>query len=156
MTQQGTRIEKDTMGEMEVPVDAYWGASTQRAVLNFPVSNLRYPPDFIHILGQIKRSAARANAGLGLLDQATTDAIVSAATEVVEGKWDEHFVIDLFQTGSGTSTNTNANEVIARRARELAPGVNVHPNDHVNMAQSSNDVIPTASHLTVAKLNIAE
>ena len=166
MTQQGKRIEKDTMGEMEVPVGAYWGASTQRAVLNFPVSrkgwssvtggrdlpDLRYPPDFIHILGRIKRSAARANADLGLLDAAITDAIVSAATEVVDGKWDEHFVIDLFQTGSGTSTNTNANEIIARRAREIAPSVNVHPNDHVNMAQSSNDVIPTASHLTVAKV----
>jgi fumarate hydratase class II len=152
MTQQGTRIEKDTMGEMEVPVDAYWGASTQRAVLNFPVSNLRYPPDFLHILGQIKRAAARANTGLGLLDARTADAIVSAATEVVEGKWDEHFVIDLFQTGSGTSTNTNANEIIAKRAREIAVGVNVHPNDHVNMAQSSNDVIPTASHLTVARV----
>jgi len=152
MTQKESRIEKDTMGEMEVPADAYWGASTQRAVLNFPVSNLRYPPGFNHILGQIKRAAAFANADLGLLDQATTDAIVSAATEVVDGKWDEHFVIDLFQTGSGTSTNTNANEVIAKRAREIAPGVNVHPNDHVNMAQSSNDVIPTASHLTVAKV----
>ena len=152
MTQNGTRIEKDTMGEMEVPVDAYWGASTQRAVLNFPVSNLRYPPAFVHTLGQIKRAAARANAGLGLLDQGVADAIVGAATEVVDGKWDAHFVIDIFQTGSGTSTNTNANEVIAKRAREIAPSVNVHPNDHVNMAQSSNDVIPTASHLAVAKV----
>lgn len=152
MTQKGSRIEKDTMGEMEVPTEAYWGASTQRAVLNFPVSNLRYPPDFIHILGQIKRAAARANARLGLLDSKTADAIVSAATEVVDGKWDDHFVIDLFQTGSGTSSNTNANEVISKRAREIAEGVNVHPNDHVNMAQSSNDVIPTASHLTVARV----
>ena len=149
MTQNGTRIEKDTMGE--VPVDAYWGASTQRAVLNFPVSNLRYPPAFVHTLGQIKRAAAQANAGLGLLDQGVADAIVGAATEVVDGKWDAHFVIDIFQTGSGTSTNTNANEVIAKRAREIAPSVNVHPNDHVNMAQSSNDVIPTATHLTVAR-----
>ncbi len=151
MTQKDTRIETDTMGEMEVPQDAYWGASTQRAVLNFPVSNLRYPPAFVHILGQIKRAAARANAELGLLDRAIAEAIVEAATEVVDGKWDAHFVVDLFQTGSGTSTNTNANEVIARRARELATDLNVHPNDHVNMAQSSNDVIPTASHLTVAK-----
>ena len=153
MTQKATRIEKDTMGEMEVPTEAYWGASTQRAVLNFPISDLRYPPEFIHILGQIKRAAARANADLGLLDRAVADAIVSAATEVVEGKWDAQFVVDLFQTGSGTSTNTNANEVIARRAKELAGGsLGVHPNDHVNMAQSSNDVIPTASHLTVAKV----
>jgi len=152
MTQNGFRIEKDTMGEMEVPVDAYWGASSQRAVLNFPISNLRYPPEFIHTLAQIKRAAAQANAGLGLLDQAIADAIVAAATEVVDGKWDAHFVIDIFQTGSGTSTNTNANEVIAKRAREIATGVNVHPNDHVNMAQSSNDVIPSASHLTVGKV----
>ncbi len=148
--QQPTRIEKDTMGEMEVPAHAYWGASTQRAVLNFPIGDLRYPPDFIHMLGRIKAAAARANAGLGLLDPAIADAVIAAATEVVEGQWDAHFVVDLFQTGSGTSTNTNANEVIARRARELAPGLNVHPNDHVNMAQSSNDVIPTASHLTAA------
>jgi fumarate hydratase class II len=151
MSQKDTRIEKDTMGEMEVPAGAYWGASTQRAVLNFPVSNLRYPPEFIHILGLIKRAAAMVNADLGLLDKSVADAIHKAATEVVDGRWDDQFVVDLFQTGSGTSTNTNANEVIARRARELAPGVNVHPNDHVNMAQSSNDVIPTASHLTVAK-----
>ena len=150
MTAKPTRVEKDTMGEMEVPADAYWGASTQRAVLNFPVSDLRYPPEFLHILGRIKRAAARANAELGLLDAAVADAVVSAATEVVDGQWDAHFVIDLFQTGSGTSTNTNANEVIARRARELAEGTNVHPNDHVNMAQSSNDVIPTATQLTVA------
>ncbi len=138
------------MGEMEVPADAYWGASTQRAVLNFPISNLRYPPDFIHMLGRIKAAAARANASLGLLDANVADAVAAAAREVAEGAWDEHFVVDLFQTGSGTSTNTNANEVIARRARELAPGVGAHPNDHVNMAQSSNDVIPTASHLAAA------
>ena len=150
MTEKATRIETDTMGEMAVPADAYWGASTQRAVLNFPISDLRYPADFVHILGRIKRAAARANAGLGLLDQAVADAVADAATEVVDGKWDAHFVVDLFQTGSGTSTNTNANEVIAKRARELAPDVRVHPNDHVNMAQSSNDVIPTATHLTVA------
>ena len=146
-----TRTERDTMGEMEVPTDAYWGASTQRAVLNFPVSNLRYPPEFNHILGRIKRAAARANTDLGQLDRAVADAIVAAAGEVVEGRLDDHFVVDLFQTGSGTSTNTNANEVIARRAREMADdSVDVHPNDHVNMGQSSNDVIPTASHLTAA------
>ena len=148
---EATRTEHDTMGEMQVPADAYWGASTQRAVLNFPVSNLRYPPEFIHILGRVKRAAARANADLGLLDQAIADAIVAASTEVAEGRWDAHFVVDLFQTGSGTSTNTNANEVIARRAGELAVrGAAVHPNDHVNMGQSSNDVIPTVTHLTAA------
>ncbi len=149
---QASRIEKDTMGEMEVPAEAYWGASTQRAVLNFPISDMRYPADFIHMLGRIKRAAAQTNASLGLLDREVADAISAAAGEVIDGTWDEHFVVDLFQTGSGTSTNTNANEVIARRARELAPGVNVHPNDHVNMAQSSNDVIPTASHLTAARV----
>ena len=121
MTEKATRIETDTMGEMAVPADAYWGASTQRAVLNFPISDLRYPAEFVHILGRIKRAAARANASLGLLDQAVADAVADAATEVVDGKWDAHFVVDLFQTGSGTSTNTNANEVIAKRARELAP-----------------------------------
>ena len=149
--QQPTRTERDTMGEMQVPADAYWGASTQRAVLNFPVSNLRFPPEFNHILGMIKRAAAKANAALGQLDQTTADSIVAAADEVVAGDLDDLFVVDLFQTGSGTSTNTNANEVIARRARELAGGEsNVHPNDHVNMGQSSNDVIPTASHLAAA------
>ena len=150
---KGTRTERDTMGEMQVPADAYWGASTQRAVLNFPVSDLRYPADFVHILGRVKRAAAQANAGLGLLDSAIAEAIVAASTEVVDGAWDEHFVVDLFQTGSGTSTNTNANEVIARRASELASdGARVHPNDHVNMAQSSNDVIPTVTHLTAASV----
>ena len=148
---KATRTERDTMGEMQVPADAYWGASTQRAVLNFPVSDLRYPAEFIHILGRLKRAAARANADLGLLDQAIADAIVAASSEVADGEWDAHFVVDLFQTGSGTSTNTNANEVIARRAGELAVrGAAVHPNDHVNMGQSSNDVIPTVTHLTAA------
>ena len=145
-----TRTERDTMGPMEVPADAYYGASTQRAVLNFPVSDLRYPREFIHILARIKRAAAKANADLGLLDAGLADAITKAATEVVDGAFDAHFPIDLFQTGSGTSTNTNANEVIARRARELG-GEGAHPNDHVNRGQSSNDVIPTATHLTVAK-----
>ena len=144
-----TRAERDTMGEMQVPADAYWGASTQRAVLNFPISALRFPAEFNHVLGRIKRAAAKVNAELGALDPGVADAVARAATEVIEGAFDEHFVVDLFQTGSGTSTNTNANEVIARRARELgAPSA--HPNDHVNMGQSSNDVIPTASHLTAA------
>ena len=153
MTQSNTtRTEKDTMGEMEVPTYAYWGASTQRAVLNFPISSLRYPADFIHMLGRIKRAAAKTNTGLGLLDELVASAIREASTEVIDGLWDDHFVVDLFQTGSGTSTNTNANEVIAMRARELsAAGAMVHPNDHVNMAQSSNDVIPSASHLIAAQ-----
>ena len=153
MTQKATRTERDTMGEMEVPTDAYYGASTQRAVLNFPVSDLRYPQAFISILGLIKQSAARANVDLGLLDRKVGDAIVQAAQEVMDGKLSAHFPVDLFQTGSGTSTNTNANEVIARRAWELlgaGSASRVHPNDHVNMGQSSNDVIPTATHLAAA------
>ena len=155
MTQTtATRTERDTMGEMQVPAEAYYGASTQRAVLNFPISNLRYPPDFIHILGRIKRAAAQANQELELLDPQIAEAIVRAASDVVDGKLDAHFPVDLFQTGSGTSTNTNANEVIGRRATELLPQgatQRVHPNDHVNMGQSSNDVVPTATHLTTAK-----
>ena len=120
MTQtRTTRTERDTMGEMEVPLEAYYGASTQRAVLNFPISELRYPTDFIHVLGRIKRAAARANEGLGLLEPQVAVAIIQAAEEAVEGKLDGHFPVDLFQTGSGTSTNTNANEVIGRRATEL-------------------------------------
>ncbi len=148
-----TRTERDSMGPMEVPTDAYYGASTQRAVHNFPISELRFPPDFIHILGLIKRAAARTNVSLGLLDPELGDAIAGAAEEVASGKFDTHFVVDLFQTGSGTSTNTNANEVIARRAAELLmkPGQRLHPNDHVNMGQSSNDVIPTAAHLAAAQ-----
>jgi fumarate hydratase class II len=153
MTQKATRTERDTMGEMEVPSGAYYGASTQRAVLNFPVSDLRYPQAFISILGLIKQSAARANMDLGLLDHVVGNAIVQAAQEVMDGKLSAHFPVDLFQTGSGTSTNTNANEVIARRAWELlgeGSAPTVHPNDHVNMGQSSNDVIPTATHLAAA------
>ena len=149
-----TRTERDTMGTIEVPVDAYYGASTARAVRNFPISDLRPPADFIHILGLIKQAEAKANAELGLLDRALSDAIAAASAEVASGAWDDHFVVDLFQTGSGTSTNTNANEVIARRATELlkdSDGLRVHPNDHVNMGQSSNDVIPTATHLTAAR-----
>jgi fumarate hydratase, class II len=146
------RIERDSMGEMRVPIDAYYGASTQRAVLNFPISDLRFPRAFIRALGQIKQSAALVNAGLGTIDRSMTDAIVQAAQEVIDGKLDEHFVLDIFQTGSGTSTNMNANEVIANRASELLGGSRgsrkVHSNDHVNFGQSSNDVIPTAMHLS--------
>ena len=152
MTQKsGVRVERDTMGPMEVPEDAYYGASTMRAVLNFPISDLRFPRSFIKALGLIKLNAAKTNQDLGLLDAKIAGAIVEAAQEVVDGKLDEHFVVDIFQTGSGTSTNTNANEVIANRASEvLGEGRGskvVHPNDHVNLGQSSNDVIPTAIHL---------
>lgn len=152
MTTEETRVERDSMGEMRVPINAYYGASTQRAVLNFPISDLRFPRDFIRALGQIKQAAARVNADLGTVDKQITEAIVQAAQEVIDGKLDEHFVLDIFQTGSGTSTNMNANEVIANRASELVGGSRgsrkVHPNDHVNFGQSSNDVIPTAIHLS--------
>ena len=145
------RVERDSMGPMEVPADALYGASTMRAVLNFPISDLRFPRSFIRALGLVKLTAAKTNMGLGLLDQKTGDAIVAAAQEVSDGKLDEHFVLDIFQTGSGTSTNTNANEVIANRASQILGGDLgsrlVHPNDHVNMGQSSNDVIPTSIHL---------
>ncbi len=140
------------MGEMQVPVNAYYGASTRRAVLNFPISDLRFPRQFIRALGQIKQASARVNVALGTVDAQIADAIVSAAQEVIDGKLDNHFVLDIFQTGSGTSTNMNANEVIANRASELLGGSRgsrkAHPNDHVNFGQSSNDVIPTAMHLS--------
>jgi fumarate hydratase, class II len=146
-----TRVERDSMGEMRVPADAYYGASTQRAVLNFPISDLLFPRQFIRALGQIKQAAAQVNESLGLLEPQVAAAIVRAAQEVIEGKLDGHFVLDIFQTGSGTSTNMNANEVIANRANELLGGSRgsrlVHPNDQVNFGQSSNDVIPTAIHL---------
>jgi fumarate hydratase class II len=140
------------MGEMQVPADALWGASTQRAVLNFPVSKLRFNRRFIRALGQIKQAAAEVNRDLGLLDEQRAAQIVAAAQEVIDGKWDEHFVIDIFQTGSGTSTNMNANEVIANLAIERMGGERgarglVHPNDHINIGQSSNDVIPSAIQL---------
>ena len=152
MTVKGrVRTERDSMGPMEVPEDAYYGASTMRAVLNFPISDLRFSRRFIQALGLVKLAAARANMDLGLLDPRLGDAIVRAAQEVLDGALDDHFVVDIFQTGSGTSTNTNANEVIANRATELLGGDRgsrlTHPNDHVNTCQSSNDVIPTAIHL---------
>jgi fumarate hydratase class II len=150
--QRRFRVERDSMGEMEVPEDALWGASTQRAVLNFPISGLRLPRRFIQALGLIKRAAAETNKELGLLDPKIADAIAQAAQEVADGRWDDHFPVDVFQTGSGTSTNMNANEVIANRAIEILGGERgsrlVHPNDHVNLGQSSNDVIPTAIHLS--------
>ena len=152
MASQQTRTERDSMGTMEVPIDAYYGASTRRAELNFPISDLRFPRSFIRALALIKLAAAKANMELELLDEKTGAAIVEAAQEVADGNFDKEFVVDIFQTGSGTSTNTNANEVIANRATENFGGERgsrlVHPNDHVNMGQSSNDVIPTAIHLS--------
>jgi fumarate hydratase, class II len=145
-----TRIERDSMGEMEVPADALYGASTQRAVLNFPISGQRMPRRFLRALALIKLAAAETNAGLGLIDAATADAIAAAAAEVVEGRYDEHFPIDIYQTGSGTSTNTNMNEVLAHLASARLDGARVHPNDHVNKCQSSNDTIPTALQLSGA------
>lgn len=145
------RLEKDYMGEMQVPAEAYYGAQTQRAVVNFPISGLVLPRSMIAALGLIKRSAAQVNTDLGLLDQSRAEVIVKAAEEVEAGSLDEHFVVDIFQTGSGTSSNMNANEVIANRSSELADGtLKIHPNDHVNMSQSSNDVIPTAIHIALA------
>ncbi len=146
------RIEKDSLGDVRVPKEAMYGAQTQRAVENFPVSGIRFPRVFIYALGAIKGSAAAVNAGLGLLDPGRAGAIIRASDEVASGVWDEHFPVDIFQTGSGTSTNMNANEVIAGRANELLgsekKNLHVHPNDHVNMGQSSNDVIPSAIHIS--------
>jgi len=141
------RIEKDSLGEMQVPAAARYGPQTQRAVENFPVSGRPMPPAFVHTLGVIKAAAARVNAGLGLLEPKKAAAIERAAMEVAEGRWDAEFPIDVFQTGSGTSSNMNANEVIAHRAAEIL-GAKVHPNDDVNLGQSSNDVIPTALHVS--------
>ncbi len=156
MTVGKTRMERDSMGEMSVPAHALYGASTQRAVLNFPVSGYRFSRPFVRALGLIKWAAAQANHDLGLLDAHRSALIVQAAEEVIEGKLDEHFPLDIFQTGSGTSTNTNANEVISNRAcqlggKEIGAKDPVHPNDHVNMGQSSNDVIPSAMHVSAAE-----
>jgi fumarate hydratase class II len=149
-------MERDSMGEISVPESALYGASTQRAVLNFPISGYRFPRSFIRAIGLIKWAAAQANHDLGLLDATRSALIVQAAEEVAEGKLDEHFPLDIFQTGSGTSTNTNANEVIANRCAQLAGKPigsrdPVHPNDHVNMGQSSNDVIPSAIHVSATE-----
>jgi fumarate hydratase class II len=155
MAEPSYRIERDSMGEVKVPKEAYYGAQTQRAVENFPVSGIGFPPEFIHALATTKYAAAAVNEELGLLEPTIADAIRKAAAEVMEGKLDKEFVVDIFQTGSGTSTNMNANEVIANRALELLgkpPGSkDIHPNDHVNMGQSSNDVIPTAMHIAALK-----
>ena len=149
MAKQGLRIEKDSMGELEVPANALWGAQTQRAYNNFPISGLRMPRGFIRALGLIKATAAEVNEALGLLDGATAVAVRDAAIAVADGHHDDQFPVDVFQTGSGTSSNMNANEVVANLASKAA-GAKIHPNDHVNMGQSSNDVIPTAIHVSAA------
>jgi fumarate hydratase, class II len=143
----GFRIEKDSLGELKVPADALWGAQTQRAVENFPISGLKMPREFIRALGLIKWAAATTNHELELIDAKRAAGIQKAALEVADGRHDAQFPIDVFQTGSGTSSNMNANEVIARLASQYSSQA-VHPNDHVNMSQSSNDVIPTAIHLS--------
>lgn len=148
------RTEKDSLGEMKVPANAYYGAQTARAVENFPISGLRFPRRFIYAMGVIKRACARTNVEMGVIDKKIANAVIEAASEVVAGELDDEFVLDIFQTGSGTSTNMNANEVIANRAAEIL-GIDrgakgVHPNDHVNAQQSSNDVIPTAIHVSAA------
>ena len=147
MSNESVRIEKDSLGEVQVPAHALYMAQTQRAIENFPVSGLRFGRSFIRALGIIKSAAAAVNAELGLLDPVLASAIEQAAAEVTEGRHDEHFPVDIFQTGSGTSTNMNANEVIATRARQIAGGNSIDPNDHVNLCQSSNDVIPAAIHI---------
>jgi len=151
------RIEKDSLGTIDVPEDAYFGASTQRAVNNFPISGLTLPLSFIYSLALIKQCAAVVNNELDLIDHKISNAIATSAQEVMEGKFDDQFVVDVFQTGSGTSTNMNINEVLASRANEIITGKKggkspVHPNDHVNLGQSSNDVIPTAIHVSAVSL----
>ena len=153
----GTRIEHDALGQYPVPAEAYYGIDTARAVANFPISDLRLQRPFIRALGAIKRAAALSNRDLGIISADLAAAIVTAGAEVADGAWDGQFVIDVFQTGSGTSTNMNANEVIANRANEILGGgprgvySPVHPNDHVNRGQSSNDVIPTAIHVAALR-----
>ncbi len=151
----GMRLERDSMGELEVPAGAYYGGNTRRAELNFPISDLRFGRSFIKAIGQVKQSAAIVNKDLGVLEPELADAIVAAAQKVIDGDYDSEFVVDIFQTGSGTSTNMNANEVISNIANEALGGglgtrTPVHPNDHVNKGQSSNDVIPTTIHLAAA------
>ena len=145
MTEQ-FRTEKDSMGEFQVPIDAKYGASTARAVENFPISNLRFSRSFIKALGEIKKACAKVNQNNKLLDKNFADSIIDAAQQVIHGDHDKDFVVDIFQTGSGTSTNMNANEIISKIASESLKE-NIHPNDHVNMSQSSNDVIPTATNV---------
>jgi len=158
---ESSRVEHDTMGSVTVPASAYYGAQTQRALDNFRISGLVFPRRFIRALGIVKEAAACVNMQLGLLDEKKGKAIAQAAQEVTDGKLDRQFIVDVFQTGSGTSTNMNANEVIANRSIELLGGTRgdkqvVHPNDHVNMSQSSNDVFPTAIHISAAEALVAD
>ena len=155
MASQEMRLERDSMGELEVPANAYYGANSRRAELNFPISKLRFGRSFVKAIGQIKQSAAVVNLELGALDADIASAIIASAQRVIDGEFDDEFVVDIFQTGSGTSTNMNANEVISNVAIEALGGelgsrTPVHPNDHVNKGQSSNDVIPTTIHLAAA------
>jgi fumarate hydratase class II len=151
------RVEKDSLGEVHVPTGVLYGPQTQRAVENFPISGQRFSRPFIKALGLVKKTAALANKELGLLDSSVAEAIATAAQEVVEGRWDGEFVLDIYQTGSGTSTNMNANEVLARRAGEiLGDGSHVHPNDQVNLGQSSNDVFPTAMYVAARDLLVSD
>ena len=150
-----TRTETDSFGPLEVPADKYWGAQTQRSILNFPIGWERQPVSIVRALGVIKQACAQANLTLGKLDEDSANAIIQAASEVVEGKFDDNFPLVVWQTGSGTQSNMNANEVIANRAIEILGGAigskdPVHPNDHCNMGQSSNDTFPTAMHIATA------
>ncbi|WP_246988497.1 class II fumarate hydratase [Halorientalis marina] len=158
MTDDDYRTERDSLGEMQVPADAYWGAQTQRALANFPISGISFGRRFVRALGVVKKGAAQANLDLGLVEAEKAEPIIEAADEVIAGEHDDQFPVDVFQTGSGTSSNMNANEVIANRATEIYGGEigsrEIHPNDHVNYGQSSNDVIPTAMH--VAALEAVE
>jgi fumarate hydratase class II len=152
VSNNGYRIEKDSMGSVKVPREAYYGAQTQRAIENFPISGWRFQREFLYALGLVKYAATKANLELGLLKEKTAKAIQKASDEVMQGRWDEQFLVDIFQTGSGTSTNMNANEIIANRANEILGGRKgmyrpVHPNDHVNLGQSSNDVFPSCIHI---------
>ena len=146
MNKKETRIEEDSMGEFEVPLDAMYGASTARAIENFPISELKFSRSFIRALGEIKKACAVVNQNNKLLDKKIAIAIIDGAEEVSSGIHDKDFAVDIFQTGSGTSTNMNANEIIAKIASDKT-GESIHPNDHVNMSQSSNDVIPTATNI---------
>jgi fumarate hydratase, class II len=152
MSDEDYRIEEDSLGEMRVPADAYWGAQTQRAVENFPISGITFGRRFVRALGVVKKATAQANRDLGMIEDDEAEVIIEAADEVIGGEHDDQFPVDVFQTGSGTSTNMNANEVIANRAAEIygseVGNRDIHPNDHVNFGQSSNDVIPTAMHVS--------
>ncbi len=154
MNKKETRIEKDSMGEFEVPIDAMYGASTARAIENFPISELKFSRSFIRALGEIKKACAVVNQNNKLLDKKIATAIIDGAEEVISGNHDNDFAVDIFQTGSGTSTNMNANEIIAKIASDKT-GESIHPNDHVNMSQSSNDVIPTATNVA-AVIDVTE